>query len=102
GCPPDAAVPPCAEPHGPAWVAPVRRARPRSAVRRVPGRCDPPRGWSPRCAGGRIGRLTRPFARGVAGNTARLAQVLWDERPAVGEHFTYVTHCTRGVARRTG
>jgi hypothetical protein len=42
------------------------------------------------------------FARGVAGNTALLAWVLWGERLAAGERFTRVTHCTRGVARRTG
>jgi hypothetical protein len=44
----------------------------------------------------------RAFARGVAGNTALLAWVLWGERLAAGERFTRVTHCTRGVARRTG
>jgi hypothetical protein len=44
----------------------------------------------------------RAFARGVAGNTASLTQVLWGERPTVWERFTRVTYCTRGVARRTG
>ena len=43
-----------------------------------------------------------PFAPGVAGNTARLAQVLWGEQPPAGERFTHVTYCTRGVARPTG
>lgn len=42
------------------------------------------------------------FARGVAGNTARLPQVLWGERQQRWERFTRATYCTRGVARCTG
>jgi len=42
------------------------------------------------------------FARGVAGNTAWSAQVLWDERQQRWERFTRATYCTRGVTPRTG
>jgi hypothetical protein len=59
---------------------------------------DRPAGPKPRPAGVR----GPAFARGVAGNTALLAWVLWGERSPVGERFTRATHCTRGVARRTG
>jgi hypothetical protein len=44
----------------------------------------------------------RAFARGVAGNTACLAPVLWGERQGLWERFTHVTYCVRGVAQGTG
>lgn len=44
----------------------------------------------------------RAFARGVAGNTACLAPVLWGERQGPWERFTHVTYCVRGVAQGTG
>jgi hypothetical protein len=114
-CPraPPPAMPPWA---GRTHAAAVRRALPRTSGAADPRRCRPRAPRSSRLAGLRDaarGRLhgtlvpgsaasRGPFARGVAGNTACLAWVLWGEQPAVGERFTYVTHCTRGVARRTG
>jgi hypothetical protein len=103
---------PCPTPCG---AAAIRRAAV-FVIRRALGRRGPPvpRVSVPRVsvmrvaavftAGRRPDRAAsrEPFARGVAGNTACLAWVLWDEQPAVGERFTHVTHCTRGVARRTG
>src|SRR5215467_6344228 len=85
-----------------ARAARARAARARAAQARIPSSGGAP-GHRFMITEHRSGAPGHPaFARGVAGNTARLPQVLWGERQQPWERFTRATYCTRGVARCTG